>query len=984
MIPAAIPDELTLQSARTWLDEARTGLMVTQDLAICFANAALHEMMGVAPGGLLGRSPLDFVAPEDVERVREQVRQRIEGTPGRPYDVRCRRDDGSQFDARVCGRRILIDGAPADLITLIDVTELKDALRRAEWDKHMLERVETLCRSGSFEIDLPEGSIVLSSGLRVLTGQPDDASGPDHIDRVDWLPPEERALVAGFWRHAVPDEPFEFQHQLLRVDGHRLVVLHRGVVTRASEEGSQRGVAILQDITAQRDAEQRIQELATRDEVTGLFNRASFLQQVHSTVQAAQWNPHHFALLALDVPRIDEIKATLGFGAGDALTMAIAARLNGCCGDGETVAHLGGSEFALLLNPSHQGQQEATLQRAQDVLAALQTPHRIASHEVFPLCIIGIANFPEDGLSAAQLLECAQTARLGTGTSGIAFFQPQANAQAMRELRLEAALRSAVEQGELSLQYQPQVDLATGAITGAEAFLRWTNAEFGVVPAAELIAIAERSALIGPIGHWVLREACQQSMAWRRSGLPALRVSVNLSAAQLLQEGPEGGVADSIQAVLQQAGADADCLGIELPESALLTNVQRTTALLRQIRTLGVQIAVDDFGTGMSSMSSLRSVPIDVVKVDRSFVHDVTSAPAEVSVTRAIITMAHSLHIRVLAMGVESESQAGLLAANGCDAIQGYWFSPPLAAAGFEALLREGRRLPERFTTRPQRKRTLLLVDDEENILSSLRRLFRRDGYHIITASSAAEGLQRMVEGSVDVIISDQRMPGMTGVEFLRRAKDLYPDTVRMVLSGFTELQSIIDAVNEGAIYKFLTKPWDDNLLRSHVSEAFRHKEMADENRRLAREVEAAANDLATLNERLEQSLLQQRQQAELLQASSGGLREILDELPAAVVGIDNDGMVAYINREALLVLPEASDMLGRMAAEALPACLQHMEPPGRPQGSGPSRSDHRANERDVQIAGRQFRAFRRPLSKGRVPRGALWLLIPTPTRETQ
>ena len=971
MIPAAIPDELTLQSARTWLDEARTGLMVTRDLAICFANAALHEMLDVAPGSLLGRVALDLVAPEDVERVREQVRQRIEGTPGRPYDIRCRRDDGTLFDARVCGRRILIGGEPADLITLIDVTELKDALRRAEWDKHMLEQVETLCRSGSFEIELPGGHIVLSSGLRALAGLPADAPDPDHIDQVAWLLPEERALVAGFWRHAIPGEPFEFQHQLFSADGRRRVVLHRGVLTEAGNDGSQRGVAILQDITAQRDAEQRIQELATRDEVTGLFNRATFLQQVDTAVQGAQWDPYHFALLALDVPRIDEVKATLGFGAGDALTMTIAARLNVCCGEGETVAHLGGSEFALLLTPSHESQHEVTLQRAQDVLTALQAPHRIGSHEVFPLCIIGIANFPDDGRSAAQLLECAQTARLGAGAgSGIAFFQPQANAQAMRELRLEAALRSAVAQGELSLQYQPQVDLATGAITGAEALLRWTNAEFGVVPAAELIAIAERSALIGPIGTWVLREACRQAMAWRKAGLPALRVSVNLSAAQLLQESAHGGVADSIQAVLREAGADADCLGIELPESALLTNVQRTTTLLRQIRSLGVQIAVDDFGTGMSSMSSLRSVPIDVVKVDRSFVHDVTTAPAEVSVTRAIITMAHSLHIRVLAMGVESESQAGLLATNGCDAIQGYWFSPPLSATGFETLLREGRRLPERFTTRPQRRRTLLLVDDEENILSSLRRLFRRDGYHIITATSASEGLQRLVEGGVDVIVSDQRMPGMTGVEFLRRAKDLYPETVRMVLSGFTELQSIIDAVNEGAIYKFLTKPWDDSLLRSHVSEAFRHKEMADENRRLAREVEAAANDLATLNERLEQSLLQQRQQSELLQASSGGLREILDEIPAAVVGIDTEGMVAYLNREALLVLPEAADLLGRMAAEALPVGLQHPA------------NEHRASEREVQIAGRLFRAFRRPLYKGRVPRGALWMLVPTPTRE--
>jgi diguanylate cyclase (GGDEF)-like protein/PAS domain S-box-containing protein len=964
-------ESLALHSARAWLDDAQTGLMVVQgDGVICFANTALTRMIGAAPGQMVGRTGLSMVAPQDLELVREQVRQRLDGELGRPYDIRCRRDDGSLFDARVCGRRIELDGSPADLVTVTDITELKEALRRAEWNAGMLAQTEALCRSGSFEIDLPSGRIVASRGLQAMAGLPDTAVQGELIDETSWIPADERSLVAGFWRNAQPGEPFEFMHRIHAAQGPDLVVLHRGVLGAETPGQGCRGIAILQDITAQRDAERRIEELATCDEVTGLPNRATFLQYVGAVMHAAQRDARRFAVLALDVPRIDEVNTSLGFGAGDSLMMAIAAVLNGVCTEEEFVAHLGGSEFALLLGgpPPGCGDDDAVLQRAKALQAALQAPQRIGGTEVLPLCIMGVATFPGDGKTPAKLLEQAQTARLGTGLgTGIAFFQPEANAQAMRELRLESALRGAVARGELSLQFQPQVDLGTGTISGAEALLRWTTAEFGVVPAAELITIAERSAQIDAIGAWVMQQACRQAAAWRRAGLPPVRVNVNLSPAQLAH----GGVATVIQEALREARVDAGCLGIELTESALLVDPDRTTALLRQIKATGVQVAVDDFGTGMSSMSALRNVPIDVVKVDRSFVHDVTAAPAEVSVTRAIITMAHSLHIRVLAIGVESEGQASLLASNGCDGIQGYWFSPPVSADEFEALLRSGRRLPERFTNRPQRKRTLLLVDDEENIVSSLKRLFRREGYHIVTACSAAEGLQRLTESSVDVIVSDQRMPGMTGVEFLRRAKDLYPDTVRMVLSGFTELQSIIDAVNEGAIYKFLTKPWDDERLRAHVAEAFLHKEMADENRRLARQVESANSDLATLNERLEALLVQQREQAELLQASAGGVREMLDEIPAAVLGIDTDGMVAYLNREALRVLPDAAGLLGQPAADALPASLQ-----GCADESG-------TGTHSVAIAGREFRALTRALFAGKTPRGQLMLLLPTPTPAT-
>ena len=358
-----------------------------------------------------------------------------------------------------------------------------------------------------------------------------------------------------------------------------------------------------------------------------------------------------------------------------------------------------------------------------------------------------------------------------------------------------------------------------------------------------------------------------------------------------------------------------------------------------------------------------------MVKVDRSFVRDVTADAQDVSVTRAIIDMTHGLQMRALAEGVENEGQLALLVAAGCDEIQGFWFSAPVPAAELEAMIRASKRLPQRYTRRPQgqRQRTLLLVDDEENILAALRRLLRRDGYRIVTASSAADGLLRLAEHDVDVIISDQRMPGMTGVEFLRRAKDLYPATLRMVLSGYTELQSIIDAVNEGAIYKFLTKPWDDERLRAHVAEAFRQKELGDENRRLARQVDTANADLAALNERLAQTLAQQRQQAELLSASAGSLRGLFDELPLAVLGVDADGTLSFTNREAERLLPRLAGELGMAIDEHVPEALRRAD-----SGAPPRR--FRAT-----LEGQTFDAWSRPLPAAEGASGQLLILLPAP-----
>jgi diguanylate cyclase (GGDEF)-like protein/PAS domain S-box-containing protein len=949
--------------AREVIEQSQGGHFVVLGDHIVYANPAVADMLGWPADELIGREHEVIVVPELRERARSIVTRRLAGKTGSAGQMLCLRRDGSRFHARIFAKRVRFAGQFAVLVTLYDTTELTDALQAATWNAEMLARTESLCRSGSFEVVLPDGKLVLSKGLRDLIECP-DAAIDQRIDAMEWVPPDERDFVAGIWRNAIPGEAFDFQHRIVTLGGRRLVVLHRGRV-ESLPDGRLRGVALLQDITAQREAEQRLQELATHDEVTGLPNRAAFLDQLDAAIIAAAWDEHIVAVITIDVARIGEVKAKMGFGAGDMLAMALAARLKAECREGETVAQLGNTEFALMADLSQTPSEAAAaiLQRACVLRDALEQPVRVASTDVFVQCVIGVASFPGDARQPAQLLELAQTARLrATLQNSIVVYQPDSNARALREMQIEALLRQALADDELEVHYQPQVEMADGRIVGAEALLRWTSSAMGRLAPSEFVPIAERSGLIGAVGDWVLHRVCRQIANWRAAGVPVVRIGVNVAPAQLQRRD----LAGHVQTILLSNGVEPSLLGIEITEGTVMADVAHAAAVLSDIRAMGIEVSLDDFGTGYSSLSCLCSLPIDVVKIDRSFVHDVTAAPEDVSVTRAIITMAQRLQLQVLAEGVETEGQLGLLATNRCDRIQGHYFSTALPADAFAQLLLEDRRLPTRFVTRIRDSRTLLLVDDEEHVLASLRRLLRRDGYTIVTACGATEGLQRLTECEVDVIVSDQRMPGMTGVEFLRRAKELYPDTIRIVLSGYTELQSIIDAINEGAIYKFLTKPWDDARLRGHVAEAFRQKAMADENRRLARQVESANADYQQLNSRLERLVAQQRDEADVLSLTAGSTRDALECLPAPILAIDGDGVLAFANEEARHLLPGIAGEIGRAADEALPPALWEFA------------SASSCRVRVVEIGGIAHRALKRTLQRRDEPHGSVLLLMPS------
>jgi EAL domain-containing protein (putative c-di-GMP-specific phosphodiesterase class I)/CheY-like chemotaxis protein len=370
----------------------------------------------------------------------------------------------------------------------------------------------------------------------------------------------------------------------------------------------------------------------------------------------------------------------------------------------------------------------------------------------------------------------------------------------------------------LRLHFQPQLSLASGQIVGVEALVRWQHAAQGLVPPGAFIPVAEETGLIIAISEWVLREACRRAKEWQDAQLPGIRIAVNLSARHFRYNS----LPETVASVLAETGLEAKFLELELTESAIMQDPGKAVRIVDRLKNLGVRISLDDFGTGYSSLAYLSRFAIDRLKIDQSFIRDITTNPVNASIATATIAMAHKLGKIVVAEGVETEAQMHFLRRHDCDEMQGFLFSRPVPAEELQVILSEGRHLNFGAETGSETANTLLLVDDEQNVLNALRRLLRREGYHILTAGSGAEALELLALHPVQVIISDQRMPGMSGVEFLSKVKELYPETVRISLSGYSEITTVTDAINKGAIWKYITKPWDDELLLQEIRSAFR------------------------------------------------------------------------------------------------------------------------------------------------------------------
>jgi diguanylate cyclase (GGDEF)-like protein len=388
----------------------------------------------------------------------------------------------------------------------------------------------------------------------------------------------------------------------------------------------------------------------------------------------------------------------MGHGQGDELLRRIGERLRASVRESDTVARHGGDEFVLVLpmRESDPVALEAAITRLMHkMLEAIAEPLMLGDRELRPTCSIGVSLYPQDGDTSERLLRNADAAMYRAkelGRNRLQFFTNEVHERIHRRMELESSLRRALDRGELRLRYQPQVCLRTGGIVGIEALLRWHHPERGIVGPAEFIGFAEETGLIVPIGTWVLNEACRQNKAWQDEGLPRVPIAVNMSALQCEQDD----VVDVIRAALSRSGLEPQCLELEITESISMANPAQSVPLMHRLKETGVTLSIDDFGTGFSNLSYLRRFPVDRLKIDLSFVREITTDPGSLAISEAIITMSHSLNLQVVAEGVENEGQLALLESRSCDTIQGYYFSPPLDADGLAQLLREDRRLERR------------------------------------------------------------------------------------------------------------------------------------------------------------------------------------------------------------------------------------------------------------------------------------------------
>jgi diguanylate cyclase (GGDEF)-like protein/PAS domain S-box-containing protein len=566
-----------------------------------------------------------------------------------------------------------------------------DELRESET---RLASAQRIARLGNWERDLKTGTLQWSEQMYRLFGLAPESFTPTLESWLERIHAEDRELVSRATEEAVRgDRPYNLDLRILLPDGSlRFVHDQAEVMTDASGEGVTLA-GTTQDISERKQAEEQIRFLAYYDGLSKLPNRMLFMEKLSLALESARRQNHTHAILFLDLDRFKRINDTLGHSVGDRLLQGVAERLRKCLRSSDTVARggepqsaadtvarLGGDEFIVSITDLNRGEDAAKVARR--ILDSLSEPFRLDEHEVVITASIGISVFPADGADVESLLKNADAAMYhakDSGRNAFQFYSGSMNAAAFQRLALENSLRKALERGELMLYYQPQIDIDTGRIVGAEALIRWRHPDLGLVSPGDFIPLAEETGLILPIGEWVLRTACAQAKAWQEAGYPPLQISVNLSGRQFRQQH----IVQTVEQAVRATGFDPRRLEVEITESILMHSAEETVQTLRQLKAMGLRVSVDDFGTGYSSLNYLTRFPIDTLKIDQSFVRDIATDPGDAAITAAIIAMARGLKLDVVAEGVETQDQLTYLRQRGCRLMQGYLFSRPVPAEEF-------------------------------------------------------------------------------------------------------------------------------------------------------------------------------------------------------------------------------------------------------------------------------------------------------------
>lgn len=658
-------------------------------------NAQVEALFGFPREQLLGQD-IDLLIPERFHvhhshhrrRYFQSARLRPMGTGLELYG---RRRDGVEFPVEISLSPLNVGEQPLVSVAIRDISERKAALEAWFADRERAEITLNSIGDGVISTDVEGRVTYLNPVAETLTGWSlEEAQGRPLAqvfrltDCVTGLPvtsPVEEPIAQD------RIEPANTNWILSRRDGAETPI-EDSIAPIHDRAGRVTGaVIVFHDVGEARAVALQMAHLAQYDYLTGLPNRMLFHDRLQQAIALAQRHHNRLAVLFLDLDRFKYINDSLGHAIGDLLLQAVASRLLACVRGADTVSRQGGDEFVILLSEIEYVEFAALT--AQKLLQALTVPYLIERHEISITGSIGISIYPDDSRDAGVLMQNADTAMYYAkehGRANFQFFKTEMNERSVERQFLEQHLRLALQRREFILHFQPKINLETGAVTGVEALLRWQQPERGLIAPARFIPVAEDSGLIVPIGQWVLREACVQAQTWRLAGLPPLVMAVNISAVEFRARR----FLDGVRAILEETGLPAHCLELELTESVLMHDAQTSDLVLHALKDMGVRLAIDDFGTGYSSLSYLKRFPIDVLKIDQSFVRDIATDSDDATIVSAMIGMGRNLKQRVVAEGVETPEQLEFLQGQHCSEGQGYLLGPPLAALECARMLRAG------------------------------------------------------------------------------------------------------------------------------------------------------------------------------------------------------------------------------------------------------------------------------------------------------
>ncbi len=701
-------DALRISEARfrAMSDASPLGIFVSDAQGSCvYTNAAYHKISGLTLEQTLGTNWSTAIHPEDRQRVLAEWRAAAMGQEPFQTEYRFLREAGSVVWTRVSSAPMLDGVHPHGRVkTVEDITERKlseFALRAAE--NALFEEKEraqvTLNSIGDavLSTDLLGNVTYLNLVAEAMTGwSRENALGRPLSEVFRIIDGATRQAAANPVQRAIEEDKIvglAADCVLIRRDGLESVIEDSAAPIHDRNGRVAGGVVVFHDVSQSRAMTLKMSHLAQHDFLTGLPNRLLLTERLGQAIALAHRHSKQVALLFLDLDYFKHINDSLGHAIGDQLLLLVAERLALCVRATDTVCRQGGDEFVILLAEIEQPQDASHV--AEKVLAALAEPLFIGEHELHVTLSIGISVYPDDGTSMDAVMQNADTAMYhakASGRNNYQFFRAAMNTSAVHRQLVESSLRRALKQGEFALHYQPKINLASGAMTGTEALLRWQDPKLGLVFPGQFVAIAEECGLIVPIGRWVLREACRQVQAWLDSGLSAVPVAVNISAVEFRHKNFLEGVA----LVLKETGLAPRYLELELTESILMHDAKSSASVLEALKAMGIRLAIDDFGTGYSSLSYLKRFPIDTLKIDQSFVRDIATDADDATIVSAVIGMGRNLKQRVIAEGVETHEQLAFLRALQCDEGQGFFFSHPLPVEDFSRLLVTGYHEPPR------------------------------------------------------------------------------------------------------------------------------------------------------------------------------------------------------------------------------------------------------------------------------------------------